>query len=105
MTPAAHPTGDVLLYLNGVTVSFDGFKALNDLSLVVERAWAQAIWSLALALGSLTAGLPELVRRLWPTIGDLDAYRPPFGLIILLAVVALVMAFLYSLFIAGSWSG
>ena len=37
MTPAAHPTGDVLLYLNGVTVSFDGFKALNDLSLVVEE--------------------------------------------------------------------
>jgi len=28
--------GDVLLYLNGVTVSFDGFKALNELSLVVE---------------------------------------------------------------------
>ncbi|HWB51165.1 MAG TPA: ATP-binding cassette domain-containing protein, partial [Stellaceae bacterium] len=31
-----HPAPDVLLYLNGVTVSFDGFKALNDLSLVVE---------------------------------------------------------------------
>jgi urea transport system ATP-binding protein len=27
---------DILLYLNGVTVSFDGFKALNDLSLIVE---------------------------------------------------------------------
>ena len=27
---------DALLYLNGVTVSFDGFKALNDLSLIVE---------------------------------------------------------------------
>ena len=25
-----HPTGDVLLYVNGVTVSFDGFKALNE---------------------------------------------------------------------------
>src|ERR1044071_6216724 len=37
MSPASHPTGDVLLYLNGVTVSFDGFKALNDLSLVVEE--------------------------------------------------------------------
>ena len=33
----AHPLGDVLLYLNGVTVSFDGFKALNELSLVVEE--------------------------------------------------------------------
>ena len=28
---------DTLLYLNGVTVSFDGFKALNELSLIVER--------------------------------------------------------------------
>jgi len=27
---------DALLYLNGVTVSFDGFKALNGLSLIVE---------------------------------------------------------------------
>src|SRR6201989_3483159 len=27
---------DTLVYLNGVTVSFDGFKALNELSLVVE---------------------------------------------------------------------
>ena len=31
------PAPNVLLYLNGVTVSFDGFKALNDLSLVVEE--------------------------------------------------------------------
>jgi urea transport system ATP-binding protein len=35
-TADARPARDVLLYLNGVTVSFDGFKALNDLSLVVE---------------------------------------------------------------------
>ena len=39
----AHPTGDVLLYLNGVTVSFDGFKALNDLSLVVEEGELRTI--------------------------------------------------------------
>src|SRR3984893_4108246 len=32
----ARPAREVLLYLNGVTVSFDGFKALNDLSLIVE---------------------------------------------------------------------
>jgi urea transport system ATP-binding protein len=31
------PMTDALLYLNGVTVSFDGFKALNDLSLIVEK--------------------------------------------------------------------
>ena len=41
--PIAHPTGDVLLYLNGVTVSFDGFKALNDLSLVVEEGELRTI--------------------------------------------------------------
>jgi urea transport system ATP-binding protein len=29
-------TTDALLYLNGVTVSFDGFRALNELSLIVE---------------------------------------------------------------------
>jgi urea transport system ATP-binding protein len=29
-------TADALLYLNGITVSFDGFKALNELSLIVE---------------------------------------------------------------------
>ena len=33
MTEAA----DTLLYLDGVTVSFDGFRALNALSLVLER--------------------------------------------------------------------
>src|SRR5213082_863666 len=43
MSPAAHPTGDVLLYLNGVTVSFDGFKALDDLSLVVEEGELRTI--------------------------------------------------------------
>jgi urea transport system ATP-binding protein len=40
---AAHPTGDVLLYVNGVTVSFDGFKALNELSLVVEEGELRTI--------------------------------------------------------------
>ena len=40
---AARSTGDVLLYLNGVTVSFDGFKALNDLSLVVEEGELRTI--------------------------------------------------------------
>ena len=29
-------TGDEILYLDGVTVSFDGFRALNDLSLIVR---------------------------------------------------------------------
>jgi urea transport system ATP-binding protein len=45
MSPAGAPHlhGDVLLYLNGVTVSFDGFKALNDLSLVVEEGELRTI--------------------------------------------------------------
>src|SRR6185295_11732155 len=32
-----------LLYLNGVTVSFDGFRALNNLSLAVEPGEMRAI--------------------------------------------------------------
>src|SRR5215472_6785150 len=41
---AAGPaTGDVLLYLNGVTVSFDGFRALNELSLIVEEGELRTI--------------------------------------------------------------
>jgi len=39
----AASTTDALLYLNGVTVSFDGFKALNDLSLVVEKGELRTI--------------------------------------------------------------
>jgi urea transport system ATP-binding protein len=37
------PTTSSLLYLNGVTVSFDGFRALNNLSLVVEPGEMRAI--------------------------------------------------------------
>ena len=32
-----------LLYLDGVTVSFDGFKALNNLSLIIEPGEMRAI--------------------------------------------------------------
>ena len=32
-----------LLYLDGVTVSFDGFRALNDLSLLLEPGEMRAI--------------------------------------------------------------
>jgi len=34
---------DTLLYLDGVTVSFDGFKALNELSLVLEAGEMRAV--------------------------------------------------------------
>ncbi len=36
-------TGDTLLYLDGVSVSFDGFRALNALSLVVEKGEMRAV--------------------------------------------------------------
>jgi urea transport system ATP-binding protein len=34
---------DILLYLDGVSVSFDGFRALNALSLVIERGEMRAV--------------------------------------------------------------
>jgi len=34
---------DTLLYVDGVSVSFDGFKALNDLSLVLDKGEMRAI--------------------------------------------------------------
>jgi urea transport system ATP-binding protein len=37
------PPTDPLLYLDGVTVSFDGFKALNGLSLLVERGEIRSV--------------------------------------------------------------
>jgi urea transport system ATP-binding protein len=35
--------GDTILYLDGVTVSFDGFRALNDLSLVLAPGEMRAV--------------------------------------------------------------
>ncbi|MBC7636121.1 MAG: urea ABC transporter ATP-binding protein UrtD [Acetobacteraceae bacterium] len=37
------PHADTLLYLSGVSVSFDGFKALNSLSLLVEKGEMRAV--------------------------------------------------------------
>ena len=39
----AKPLTEALLYLNGVTVSFDGFKALDELSLIVEEGELRTI--------------------------------------------------------------
>jgi urea transport system ATP-binding protein len=41
--PQPHHPHDAILYLDGVTVSFDGFRALNSLSLVVERGELRTI--------------------------------------------------------------
>jgi urea transport system ATP-binding protein len=40
---AAKPNTDALLYLDGVSVSFDGFKALNNLALVVGKGELRCI--------------------------------------------------------------
>src|SRR5882757_1598753 len=39
----AEPSTSSMLYLNGVSVSFDGFKALNNLSLTVDPGEMRAI--------------------------------------------------------------
>jgi urea transport system ATP-binding protein len=36
-------TADTMLYLNGVSVAFDGFKAINELSLVLEEGEMRAV--------------------------------------------------------------
>jgi len=41
--PETNKKGDTLLYLEGVSVSFDGFKALNKLGLDVKRGEMRAI--------------------------------------------------------------
>jgi len=43
MSGAMVESGDTLLYLDGVTVSFDGFRALNALSLVLEAGEMRAV--------------------------------------------------------------
>ncbi len=42
-TIAPAPVTNALLYLDGVSVSFDGFKALNELSLILEHGEMRAI--------------------------------------------------------------
>jgi urea transport system ATP-binding protein len=42
MNPAL-PLTEAILYLDGITVSFDGFKALNELSLVVDNGELRTI--------------------------------------------------------------
>src|SRR5207237_7257281 len=54
-------------------------------------AWAQALWSLALVVGSLSAGVPTWLRALDPGINDLDAHRPPFIALIVLAAIATLL--------------
>src|SRR3954451_17918711 len=52
--PARQPAGSVL-YLDGVSVSFDGFKALNNLSLVIDKGEMRTI------IGSNGAGKTTMI--------------------------------------------
>src|SRR5713101_5003804 len=70
--------------------SFDAMLAEHTPPLRRTRVFAiaQALWSMALGLGALCAGVPELVRQMRPDLGNLEVYRPPFIAVIVLAVVA-----------------
>lgn len=73
-------------------VSFD--PLLADRTTEVDRtrvfAASQALWSLALAFGSLCAGAPELVARMFGAT-TLDAYRPPYLAMAFLTVLAAIV--------------
>src|SRR5262245_56279808 len=43
MTAIPTRSGNPILYLDGITVSFDGFRALNALSLTIDRGEMRAI--------------------------------------------------------------
>ena len=60
--------------------SFDALLADNTTEKTRTRVFAasQALWSGALALGSLSAGAPELIHRLFPQVSELAAYQPPY---------------------------
>lgn len=72
--------------------SFDALLADRTTEQGRTRVFAvsQALWSLALALGSLCAGAPELLLRAFPSLDALGAYRPPYLAMIALAIVATV---------------
>ena len=59
---------DALLYLNGISVSFDGFKALNNLSLAIEPGEMRAI------IGPNGAGkttmMDVITGKTRPDVGD-----------------------------------
>src|ERR1700754_1511028 len=59
---------NALLYLDGVSVSFDGFKALNELSLVIEPREMRAI------IGPNGAGkttmMDVITGKTRPDVGD-----------------------------------
>jgi MFS family permease len=70
--------------------SFDALLADNTTEATRTKVFAtsQALWSLALAVGSVCAGAPELLHRLVPAVDELAAYQPPYYAMALLTLVA-----------------
>jgi MFS family permease len=60
--------------------SFDALLADNTTERTRTKVFAvsQALWSLGLAIGSLSAGAPELIHRIAPQISALGTYQPPY---------------------------
>src|SRR5216683_1436826 len=73
--------------------SFDAMLAEHTPPLRRTRVFAiaQALWSMALGLGAVCAGVPELLRQARPELGTLEVYRPPFIAVIVLAAVATIV--------------
>lgn len=73
--------------------SFDALLADRTTDAARTRVFAlsQALWSLALAFGSLCAGAPELIARTFADVGTLGAYRPPYLVMAVLAVLATLL--------------
>ncbi len=70
--------------------SFDALLADNTTEATRTKVFAssQALWSLALAVGSICAGLPMILHGLVPTLSELAAYRPPYIAMVVLTLFA-----------------
>lgn len=70
--------------------SFDALLADNTTEEERTRVFAsgQALWSLALAFGSLSAGAPLLLHQIMPGLSELAAYRPPYLAMALVTLAA-----------------
>lgn len=70
--------------------SFDALLADNTTEAQRTRVFAasQALWSLALALGSLSAGAPLLLHQIVPGLSEIAAYRPPYLAMALVTLAA-----------------